>query len=188
MDVRLTHGKSLKQPEGAISASDDQRLTVSSKGEGLSNYLDFYIEMSVDQKKRHLEIELEAMSENPGGFEIYLLNWDHTAFEKIGVVSLNRRDQKLSVAVNDAERYVNTDKRIRVRFYRKERLWNGFDLGIDAITAKGTDGIPSDSAQKKPATSLTPPISSPEKEGKKEDESLGSKAKKAWEKLRKRRD
>ena len=184
--VHLTQGQSLKAPSGALSKSDDTRVTVSSKGAGLQNSLDFYIETTFKgSTSGGLTIALEATSENPGTFEISLYDWQKGALTQIGTISVGTGDQSFGLTAQDASNYVNNKKKIRIRFYRKEKLWNGFDIGVDHLSLKA--GGSSSKKTPKPPEAKTPqkaPSQTPEKEG--NQDSVGDKAKKAWEKLKKK--
>ena len=177
--VKVQQGTVQSEKPGALDASDDNRLALSSKGTGFSNFLDFSIEIPLETAKTYsaLTLTLEGMTANPGTFEVHLFDWNKGEYQKVTATRLESADRTETLSVPDAAGFVDDKGRVKIRFFRQEKRWNGFDIGLDLLTVKG-------------AESATPPkTSTPSKdkeEEKKEGESLSNKAKRKWDNWKKK--
>jgi thermitase len=177
--VKVAHGNIVSNKNKPLTSSDDNRLVLVSKRSGFSNFLDFSVEAAVEKGKSYaaLSLSIEGMTDNTGNFEIHLFDWKAGAYREVSSVRFENSDKVIETTVPDATGYVNDDGRIQIKFFRKEKLWNGFEIGLDHLVVKGTEAASPPPKKGDPADGAEP---------EKDKGSLSDKAKKTWEKFRKK--
>lgn len=171
VSYKLVHGNMLKEPKDAAAASDDVRVGLSSKGSGMANYLDFTMtaRMKTGVQYTALKVTVEAYSENAGNFEVQLKSGIDGQWVKAGTVRLESKDTTVSVEIGNNAKFVAENGDVQIRLYRTEKLWNGFEIGVDTVTVTGVEKAP-ESEKKEPEAG----------------KSAGEKAKDTWNNLKKK--
>ena len=122
------------------------------------------------------QVSIEAYSDNPGDFTFNLYNWKKKTWDWLGKTRLESKDKSAAFVKGNPADYIEANGEVRVQAYRKEKVWNGFEMNVDTVQIKITE------------KKETPP---PDKDkggdkDKGEDKSLGDKAKDAWKNLKKK--
>jgi hypothetical protein len=141
ISYKIQQGRSIKEPKDALISSDDQRLGLGSKGSGVSTILDLNMTAKLKEKTTYksLKLEMEGASEGAGNFKVSLLNVSSSQWTEVGSVHLGETDTKVSVDVTSGATYVGKTGEVQIRLYRAEKLWNGFEVGIDWVKVSGVE-------------------------------------------------
>ncbi len=136
IEYTILQGTIVKDPKEGLTRSDNLRLILKSRGEGFKNALDVFIEgkvvSTIHPKGSTLHVSMEGYTDNPGEFQSYLYNWSKQAWEDFERFRLETQDQIVTLS-RSAAGYVGKDGVVRIKIYRKESRWNGFEMGIDRI-------------------------------------------------------
>jgi thermitase len=131
----MSQGQNVAAPENSLVYSDDKRLVLRSKGLGYMSVLDFYVSAKGMTKAGavSLEVDLEANFVNPGEITAYFFDWAGNKWDWIGKAYLDSEDKKVSFARANPAAYISDGGEVRVRFYRQDKRWKGFELGADYV-------------------------------------------------------
>jgi thermitase len=141
VSYKIQQGRSIKEPKDSLITSDDQRLGLGSKGSGMSTVLDLNMTAKLKGKTTYtsLKLEMEGASEGAGNFKVSLLNASSSQWIEVGTVYLKESDTKVAVDVSSGATYVAKTGEVQIRLYRSEKLWNGFEVGIDWVKVSGVE-------------------------------------------------
>ena len=130
----MSQGSILQDPKDCLLQSDKSRLIVKSSGAGFKSALDIAFDGKLAAKAAGstIAVTLEAYTDNPGEFQTYVYNWSKKDWEEMERVRLDTQ-QKVLTLRKDASGCVDKDGAVRIKMFRKESRWNGFELGIDRI-------------------------------------------------------
>ena len=178
---KIAKGKAIKEPDDALSKSDDVRLAVGSKASGMSSVFELILTAGLksDVTYKSLKVAIEAYAENPGDFEVYFYAPSSKKWVKAGTVHVESQETTVKVDINKGKSYVSNKGVVKIRLTRTAKVWNGFELALDRVKVTGS---------KKAAGSTTPPESDqpeadqPEADGSNEngEKSATEKAKDLW--------
>lgn len=134
IEYSLSQGTIVQDPKDCLGQSDKSRLILKSSGAGFKSALDMIVEgkPGTPASGSTLTVTVEAYTDNPGDFETYVYNWTKNQWEELERLRIETQQQVIAMKKNAAG-YVGKDGAVRVKIFRKESRWNGFELGIDRI-------------------------------------------------------
>ena len=194
---KIQKGKLIKESKDALSASDDARLAVGSKGSGMSSVFELTLTagLKTDIVYDKLKVAIEAYAENPGDFGVSFYAPSSKKWISAGAVHVENKETTVKMEIDSGASYVDKTGAVKIRLSRKEKLWNGFELAVDWVKVSGTKK--SGSSAKEPETkqpeteqpeTKEPETKQPEPDGSKEKEekSAAEKAKDLWNSWKKK--
>jgi thermitase len=132
---KLNNGKQLSAPSNSLVHSDDKRLVLQSKGQGLISSLDFFVtaELSHSKSIESLQVSIEASSQSVSQMAVYVFNWKSEKWDWLGKLYLGTADKVSRFNVQNHENYVSSKKEIRIKLYKEEKRWKKVGLSTDWV-------------------------------------------------------